>query len=92
MAFAISSEQQITDFISRHRDLLGKERDAEIERTSLLLTNCAPSLLEQKGLALGSLGLNLLGIFAGSCAIYILTECTARWSMEVGDSAEITPC
>lgn len=65
MSFTISSEQQITDFILRHRDLLRKERDAEIERTSLLLTNCAPSLLEQKGLALGSLGVANVSIGLG---------------------------
>ena len=70
MPFTISTDEQIKAFIERHRQLLSNEREAEIERTSLLLTNCAPSLLEQKGLALGSLGIANVAIGLGgkTCA------------------------
>lgn len=57
------SEADLKAFIGRHRELLSKERSAEIERSALLLTNCGPKLLEQKGLALGSLG--VVGINIG---------------------------
>ncbi|KAF9242318.1 AAA domain-containing protein [Melanogaster broomeanus] len=49
----------------RHRALLSLERQAEVERTSLLLTNCAPKLLEQRGLALGGLGVVSAGVGLG---------------------------
>jgi len=52
-------------FIARQRVLLTKEREAEIDRTSLLLSNCAPRLLEQKGLALGSLSVSSINIGLG---------------------------
>ena len=52
----MSSETQLAAFFARHRLLLAKERDEEISRSSLLLTNCAPKLLEQKGLAITGLG------------------------------------
>lgn len=65
MSFDISTDEQIRCFIERHKLLLSKEREAEIERTSLLLSNCAPSLLEQKGLALGSLGVTNVNIGLG---------------------------
>ncbi|KAI0050286.1 P-loop containing nucleoside triphosphate hydrolase protein [Auriscalpium vulgare] len=52
-----SSETDLLAFKNRHRDLLAKERNAEIERSTLLLSNCGPKLLEQKGLALNGLGI-----------------------------------
>ncbi|KAH6903121.1 DNA helicase [Coprinopsis sp. MPI-PUGE-AT-0042] len=52
-------------FISRQRQLLQQERNAEIERSSLLLTNCGPKLLEQKGLALLGLGVASVNIGLG---------------------------
>jgi len=52
-------------FIARQRVLLTKEREAEIDRTSLLLSNCAPRLLEQKGLALGSLSVSSINVGLG---------------------------
>ncbi|KAI0670379.1 P-loop containing nucleoside triphosphate hydrolase protein [Trametes maxima] len=61
----MASEEQLHAFISRHRELLKKEREAEIERTSLLLSNCPPKLLEQKGLALCGLGTASVGIGLG---------------------------
>ncbi|TFY81728.1 hypothetical protein EWM64_g2284 [Hericium alpestre] len=58
-----STDKDLAAFIERHRTLLAKERDAEIERSSLLLSNCGPKLLEQKGLAL--IGLGVVGINIG---------------------------
>lgn len=68
----MSSEGDIRAFIDRHRDLLAKERNAEIERSALLLTNCGPKLLEQKGLALGSLGVVGINIgLGGKTCVFI---------------------
>ncbi|KAI6107754.1 AAA domain-containing protein [Pisolithus croceorrhizus] len=55
-------EESLRAFISRQRALLSLEREAEIERTFLLLTSCTPRLLELKGLALGNLGVVSAGI------------------------------
>ena len=65
MPFATSTEHQIRAFIDKHRFLLAKEREAEIERTSLLLSSCPPSLLEQRGLALGGLGVASISVGLG---------------------------
>lgn len=74
MSFTTSTDENIHLFINRHRQLLLKEREAEIERTSLLLTNCSPSLLEQKGLALGSLGVANVSVGLGgkTCVVFSL--------------------
>ncbi|KAF5384145.1 hypothetical protein D9615_003261 [Tricholomella constricta] len=61
----MATDSQITDFLARQRLLLKKERDAEIERSSLLLSNCGPKLLEQKGLSLGGLGIVSINIGLG---------------------------
>lgn len=53
----------IAPFFDQHIRLLKRERDAEIEQSSLLLSNCSPKLLEQRGLAL--LNLNVLNITIG---------------------------
>lgn len=58
-------DPNIAAFISRQRVLLAKERQAEVERTSLLLSNCGPKLLEQKGLSLGGLGVANINIGLG---------------------------
>ena len=52
----MASTVELQDFINRQRILLAKEREAEIDRSSLLLSNCGPKILEQKGLSLGNLG------------------------------------
>ena len=61
----MASEADLKAFIDRQRVLLSKERDAEIERSTLLLSNCGPKLLEQKGLALGGLGVAGVSIGLG---------------------------
>ena len=65
MVLTISTDEQIRAFIDKHRVLLAKEREAEVERTSLLLTSCSPSLLEQRGLALGGLGVASVAVGLG---------------------------
>lgn len=75
----MASEGDIKAFINRHRDLLKKERNAEIERSALLLTNCGPKLLEQKGLALGSLGVVGINIgLGGKTCVFIYFFWTFR--------------
>lgn len=59
----MSSSKDIAVFLDGHLHLLKKERDAEIEQTGLLLSRCAPKLLEQRGLAL--LNLSVVGITVG---------------------------
>ncbi|TBU35975.1 P-loop containing nucleoside triphosphate hydrolase protein [Dichomitus squalens] len=61
----MATDEQSKAFIARHRELLNKEREAEIERTSLLLSNCPPKVLEQKGLCLAGLGIASVGIGLG---------------------------
>ena len=67
---------QLNAFISRQRDLLNRERDAEIEQSALLLTNCGPKLLEQKGLAI--LGLGVVSINIGLGGKRYILPCIAR--------------
>ena len=41
------------------------KREAEVQRSSLLLSNCGPKLLEQKGLALAGLGIASMNVGLG---------------------------
>ena len=61
----IMADPTLAAFIARQRVLLAKEREAEIDRTSLLLSNCGPKLLEQKGLALGGLSVSSINVGLG---------------------------
>ena len=61
----MATDDELKVFINRQHILLDKEREAEIERTSLLLSNCPPKLLEQKGLCLAGLGVSSIGIGLG---------------------------
>lgn len=63
MATESKTESRLQSFLARQRVLLAKERDAEVERSSLLLSKCGPKLLEQKGLAIGGLG--VVGVNVG---------------------------
>ncbi|KAF9467175.1 AAA domain-containing protein [Collybia nuda] len=76
----MASDIQIIEFIARHRLLLSKEREAEIERSSLLLSNCGPKLLEQKGLSLGGLGIVGINIGLGGKTLVELERPTAYHS------------
>jgi hypothetical protein len=62
---SIMVDPNIAAFIDRQCVLLTKERQAEVERTSLLLSNCGPKLLERKGLSLGGLGVANINIGLG---------------------------
>ncbi|ORX35634.1 putative DNA helicase [Kockovaella imperatae] len=59
------STSLLTAFITRHQHLLALERAAEEEQTRLLNSNCSPKLLEQRGLALGSLGVASISVGLG---------------------------
>ena len=48
------TRREVHTFLTRHLELLVLERQAEIEQTSLLASNCSPKLLEKRGLAIGS--------------------------------------
>lgn len=61
----MSSESDIHAFVDKYKTLLLEERNEEIERSSLLLSNCGPKLLELKGLALGGLGVVEMNIGLG---------------------------
>ncbi|WVF71157.1 hypothetical protein IAT40_005955 [Kwoniella sp. CBS 6097] len=52
-------------FVTRHQYLLQLERKAEEEQTRLLNSNCSPRLLEQRGLALGGLGVSNISVGLG---------------------------
>ncbi|KAI6038603.1 AAA domain-containing protein [Pisolithus marmoratus] len=76
-------EESLRAFISRQRTLLSLEREAEIERTFLLLTNCTPRLLEQKGLALGNLGVVSAGVGLGGKTLIELERPAAFHSSQL---------
>ncbi|KAK7683767.1 hypothetical protein QCA50_013143 [Cerrena zonata] len=75
-----TNESHLRGFIERHRSLLAKEREAEIARTSLLLSNCGPKLLEQKGLALGGLSISNVTIGLGGKTLVELERSTTYHS------------
>lgn len=64
-------------FIERQRFLLAQERSAEIQRSSLLLSNCGPKLLEQKGLSLAGLGVVAVNVGLGGKTLVELERPTA---------------
>lgn len=47
------SQTDLHRFLTRQLHLLAAERQAEIDQTSLLASNCSPRLLEKRGLAIG---------------------------------------
>lgn len=59
------SEEELKAFIARHQHLLQLEHDEEEEQTRLLHSNCSPKLLEQRGLALGGLGVSSISVGLG---------------------------
>jgi DNA polymerase alpha-associated DNA helicase A len=71
----MANEEQLKAFIGRQRELLLQERNAEIERTSLLLSNCGPKLLEQKGLKLNGVGVASVNIGLGGKTCVIALVC-----------------
>ncbi|KAJ7178081.1 AAA domain-containing protein [Mycena filopes] len=73
----MNSETRLSTFFARQRTLLAQERAAEVERSSLLLSNCGPKLLEQKGLSLGGLGVVGVNIGLGGKTLVELERPTA---------------
>jgi hypothetical protein len=59
------SREQLAIFIRRLQELLALERAAEEEQTRLLNSKCSHKLLEQKGLALGGLGVASVSLGLG---------------------------
>jgi hypothetical protein len=86
---SLPAETQLVTFFARQRLLLAKERDAEIERSSLLLSKCSPKLLEEKGLSLGALGIASVNIGLGgkTCVQQILVVSALNCS----DIAQLQP-
>ena len=75
----MSNEQHLAAFIARQRLLLSREREEEITRGSLLLTNCGTKLLEQKGLALTGLSVVDIKIgLGGKMCVSLLVVCRRR--------------
>ncbi|KAL1691488.1 P-loop containing nucleoside triphosphate hydrolase protein [Schizophyllum commune] len=72
------STSSLSRFLERQRRLLAAERQAEIERSSLLLSNCGPRLLEQKGLALLNLGVVSINIGLGGKTLVELERPSAH--------------
>jgi len=62
----LMSTEKVSRFIDRHIFLLSQERNAEVERSSLVFTKCGPKLLEQKGLALNGLGIANITVGLGN--------------------------
>ncbi|KAK0498765.1 P-loop containing nucleoside triphosphate hydrolase protein [Armillaria luteobubalina] len=59
---------------AHQRFLLAQERSAEIQRSSLLLSNCGPKLLEQKGLSLAGLGVVAVNVGLGGKTLAIYSD------------------
>ncbi|KAF7968001.1 hypothetical protein HWV62_32200 [Athelia sp. TMB] len=87
----MASPEELAAFIARHRALLARERDAEIERSALLLSNCGPRLLEQKGLALLGLGVASVNIGLGGKTLIELERPAAYHTSPVFPPHTIRP-
>ncbi|KAG7529812.1 hypothetical protein FFLO_05399 [Filobasidium floriforme] len=59
------SQSTLHAFLTRQLHLLAAERQAEIDQTSLLASNCSPRLLEKRGLAIGGLSISSTSIGLG---------------------------
>ncbi|ESK98017.1 dna helicase [Moniliophthora roreri MCA 2997] len=94
-----SPSSSLTAFIARQRELLASERLADLNRSKLLLTNCPPRVLEQKGLALLGLGIVNVSIGLGGKTLIELDRPSAYHTSPVfpphtlrtGDLASIEP-
>ncbi|KAJ7672544.1 P-loop containing nucleoside triphosphate hydrolase protein [Mycena polygramma] len=85
------SETRLSDFFARQRLLLAQERDAEVDRSSLILSNCGPKLLEQKGLALGGLGVVGVNIGLGGKTLVELERPTAYHTSPISPPHGLRP-
>ncbi|KAF8504182.1 P-loop containing nucleoside triphosphate hydrolase protein [Hysterangium stoloniferum] len=80
---SLSNDTDFKSFIDRQFTLLAHEQDAEIERSALLISNCSHTLLEQKGLALGGLGIVNVAIGLGGKSLIELERPSAYHSTTV---------
>jgi DNA polymerase alpha-associated DNA helicase A len=95
----MSSLDATSAFIARHRELLKKEREEEIKRSHLLLSNCSQRQLEQKGLSITSLTISAINIGLGGNYLVELERPSAYHSsplfpphtLRSGDLARILP-
>ena len=71
----MTSSGDIHAFIDRQIALLQQERDTEVEESNLLLSNCAPRLLERKGLAILNLSISNVQVGLGGRR-WVLRVCT----------------
>jgi DNA polymerase alpha-associated DNA helicase A len=69
-----TNDAELNAFITRQRELLAQERQAEVDRSSLLLSNCSQKELEHKGLSLGGLGVASINIGLGG-KTYAISSC-----------------
>lgn len=76
----MATPEQLEAFFDRQRQLLAQERQAEIDQTSLLLSNCSAKLLEKKGLALLGLGVVNVNIGLGGKSLVELERPSAHHS------------
>ncbi|KDN46555.1 hypothetical protein RSAG8_04208, partial [Rhizoctonia solani AG-8 WAC10335] len=72
-----ATSNDVERFLNRMRDLGLRERTAEVEQSSLLLSACSPKLLEQKGLALLGLGVSNVQIGLGGKSLIELERPSA---------------
>ncbi|KAG8845639.1 hypothetical protein FRB96_002307 [Tulasnella sp. 330] len=79
----MASEADLIAFIARQKILLTAEREADIERSSLILSSCSPKLLELKGLALNNLGVVNVSIGLGGKSLVELERPTAYHSSQI---------
>jgi len=77
------STARASAFVDRHLSLLSKERDADVEKTSLVFSKCSPKLLEQKGLALNGLSIVSIGVGLGNKTLVELERPAAYHSITV---------
>lgn len=72
----MDSTNGISAFIDKQITLLQQEREIEVEESNLLLSNCAPKLLEKKGLALLNLSVASVQVGLGGrrCVKHALQE------------------
>ncbi|PVG02231.1 P-loop containing nucleoside triphosphate hydrolase protein [Serendipita vermifera] len=72
--------EQLEAFFERQRHLLAQERQADIDQSSLLLSNCSAKLLEKKGLALLGLSPRNVNIGLGGKTLIELERPAAHHS------------
>lgn len=59
------SQSDLHAFLWRQLELLARERQAEIDQTSLLASNCSQKELERRGLSLGGLAISAVNVGLG---------------------------